>query len=62
MLFYNEILKCCPFDGGRSGCVKSKSIIHFGSDEWAEMASAYHSIISIVKLNGCSAWEYLEIL
>lgn len=56
------MLKSCPFDGGRSGCVKSKSIIHFGSDEWAEMASAYHSIISIVKLNGCSAWEYLEIL
>ena len=35
------------------------SILHFGSDEGAEMAATYHSIISTVKLQGRSAWEYL---
>lgn len=33
--------------------------IHFGSDEGAEMAATYHSIISTVKMQGRSAWEYL---
>lgn len=32
---------------------------HFGSDEGAEMAATYHSIISTVKMQGRSAWEYL---
>lgn len=35
------------------------SMLHFGSDEGAEMAATYHSIISTVKLQGRSAWEYL---
>lgn len=35
------------------------AILHFGSDEGAEMAATYHSIISTVKLQGGSAWEYL---
>ena len=30
-----------------------------GSDEGAEMAATYHSIISTVKMQGRSAWEYL---
>ena len=41
---YNEILFPVP-DGGR--------------DEGAEMAATYHSIISTVKMQGRSAWEYL---
>ena len=36
-----------------------KSMLHFGSDEGAEMAATYHSIISTVKMQGRSAWEYL---
>ncbi len=35
------------------------SMLHFGSDEGAKMAATYHSIISTVKLQGRSAWEYL---
>ena len=35
------------------------SMLHFGSDEGAEMAATYHSIISTVKMRGRSAWEYL---
>lgn len=34
-------------------------MLHFGSDEGVEMAAAYHSIISTVKLQGKSAWDYL---
>ena len=30
-----------------------------GSDEGAEMAATYHSIIRTVKMQGRSAWEYL---
>ena len=30
-----------------------------GSDEGAEMAATYHSIICTVKMQGRSAWEYL---
>ena len=30
-----------------------------GSDEGAEMVATYHSIISTVKMQGRSAWEYL---
>ena len=29
------------------------------SDEGAEMAATYHSIISTVKMQGRSAWDYL---
>lgn len=35
------------------------SMLHFGSDEGAKMAATYHSIISTVKMQGRSAWEYL---
>ena len=35
------------------------AMLHFGSDEGAEMAATYHSIISTVKMQGRSAWEYL---
>lgn len=35
------------------------TMLHFGSDEGAEMAATYHSIISTVKMQGRSAWEYL---
>ena len=31
----------------------------FVSDEGAEMAATYHSIISTVKLHGKSVWNYL---
>ena len=34
-------------------------MLHFGSDEGAKMAATYHSIISTVKLQGRSAWDYL---
>lgn len=32
---------------------------HFGSDEGVEMAAAYHSVISTVKLHGMSSWHFL---
>lgn len=35
------------------------SMLHFGSDEGAKRATTYHSIISTVKLQGRSAWDYL---
>ena len=35
------------------------TMLHFGSDEGTEMAATYHSIISTVKMQGRSAWEYL---
>lgn len=38
---------------------KRKNFLHFGSDEGAEIAAVYHSIISTVKLQGRSAWDYL---
>ena len=34
-------------------------VLDGGSDEGAEMAATYHSIISTVKMQGRSAWEYL---
>ena len=33
--------------------------LHYGSDEGVEMAIAYHSVISTVKLHGMSCWRYL---
>lgn len=38
---------------------KRKNSLHFGSDEGAEIAAVYHSIISTVKLQGRSVWDYL---
>ena len=34
-------------------------MLHFGSDEGAEMVATYHSISSTVKMQGRSAREYL---
>ena len=39
--------------------IPRKSMLHFDSDEGAEMAATYHSIIRTVKMQGRSAWEYL---
>ena len=33
--------------------------LHYGSDAGVEMAAAYHSVISTVKLHGMSCWDYL---
>lgn len=38
---------------------KRKNSLHFGCDEEAEIAAVYHSIISTVKLQGRSTWDYL---
>ena len=38
---------------------KRKNSLHFGSDAGAEMAAAYYSVISTVKLQSKSVWEYL---
>jgi len=38
---------------------KRKHSLHFGSDEGAEIAAVYHGIISTVKLQGRSEWDYL---
>lgn len=38
---------------------KRKNSLHFSSDEGAEIAAVYHSIISTVKLQGGSTWDYL---
>ena len=35
------------------------SMLHFGSDDGVEMAAAYHSVISTVKLHGMSSWHFL---
>ena len=32
---------------------------HYGSDAGVEMAVTYHSIISTVKLHGCSVWDFI---
>ena len=32
--------------------------LHYGSDEGVELAVAYHSVISTVKLHGMSCWTY----
>ena len=43
----------------RTLTTQRNSMLHYGSDEGAEMAATYHSIISTVKMQGRSAWEYL---
>ena len=68
--FWNNIFAytkdgCYPIDNNiaertiRHLTTQRNSILHFGSDEGAEMAATYHSIISTVKLQGSAAWEYL---
>lgn len=37
------------------------AMLHFGSDEGVEVAVTCHSIISTVKMQGRSAWEYLDM-
>lgn len=39
--------------------IQRNTMLHFCSDEGSEMAATYHSIISSVKMQGRSAWEYL---
>lgn len=34
------------------------TMLNFGSDDGAKMAATYHSIISTVKMQGKSAWNY----
>ena len=38
---------------------RSYSLFHFGCDEGVEMAAAYHSVISAVKLHGMSLLYFL---
>ena len=33
--------------------------LHYGGDAGAEMAATYHSVISTVKLHGCSVWNFI---
>lgn len=37
---------------------KRKSILHYGSDEGARMASTYHSIVSTLRMRERSVWEF----
>ena len=39
--------------------IQRNNSLHFGSDAGVEMAAAYHSVISTVKLHGMSCWRYL---
>ena len=39
--------------------MRKASLLTLCHDEGAEMAATYHSIISTVKMQGRSAWEYL---
>lgn len=43
----------------RPVAAQRKAIQHFGSDEGAEMAAAYHSIVSTVLMKGVSVWKFL---
>ena len=47
------------FETMQYGVHRILTMLHFGSDEGVEMAATYHSIISTVKMQGRSAWEYL---
>ena len=55
----------CPIDNNAAERVvrplttQRNGMLHFGSDEGAKIAATYHSIISTVKLQGRSAWDYL---
>ena len=54
--------KSCDNDTERAVrplATQRNGMLHFGSDEEAKMAATYHSIISTVKLQGRSAWDYL---
>ena len=39
--------------------IQRNNSLYYGSDEGVEMAAAYHSVISTVKLHGMSCWSYL---
>lgn len=51
----DNLLECAT----RPLTTQRNAMLHFGSDEGAEMAATYHSIISTMKMQGRSAWEYL---
>lgn len=68
--FWNEIFAYLkdgnyPIDNNlaersiRKLTTQRNSMLHFGSDEGVEMAATYHSVISTVKMQGRSAWEFL---
>lgn len=68
--FWNEIFAYLkdgnyPIDNNlsersiRKLTTQRNSMLHFGSDEGVEMAATYHSVISTVKIQGRSAWEFL---
>lgn len=42
----------------RPWAMKRKTTLQFGSDEGAEMAAAYHSIVETVKMCGRSVWHF----
>ena len=42
----------------RPWAMKRKTTLQFGSDEGAETAAAYHSIVETVKMCGRSVWHY----
>ena len=56
-------MNCCGFTGTNAIEVTlklaRKNSLHFGSDEGAESAAVYHSLISTVKLQGRFAWDNL---
>ncbi len=55
----------CPIDNNAAEravhplTTQRNSMLHFGSDDGAKMVATYHSIISTVKLQGRSVWDYL---
>lgn len=50
--------KICRKRQVRPLAAKRKTILHYGSDEGARMASKFHSIISTVLLKGKSVWRF----
>lgn len=45
----------------RPFAAQRKASEHFGSDEGAEVAAAYHSIVSTVLLKGKSIWKFFGV-
>lgn len=42
----------------RPFCAKRKTSLHFGSDAGAEMSAVYHSIVSTLRMQERSVWEF----
>ncbi len=68
--FWNEIFAFLqdgnlPIDNNlaertiRKLTTQRNNALHYGSDAGVEMAGTYHSVISTVKMHGCSAWDYI---